>query len=128
MKIFKKILLALSFTIIIFTTIIFKYNINCMGDTQSGYGHFFVWLTRGYTSLSYQVDLIKLIFDFIIFFSTIFSVIEFLNYNLNKLLTTITYLVAVFIFLALASVTILFEIYFAEINCEIIFRNISFGW
>jgi hypothetical protein len=99
-----------------------------MGDTHSGYGHFFVWLTRGYTSLSYQVDLIKLTFDFTIFFSTIFLVIEFLNYKLSKLLTIITYLVAVFIFLALASVPILFEIYFAEINCEIIFRDISFGW
>lgn len=45
-----------------------------MEEMQEGKGHFFVWIIRGYTSLSYQVDALKLFFDFSILFAIAFFI------------------------------------------------------
>ena len=127
MKFTNKIFISVSITIILFTITVCKYNIECIGEIQEGRGHFFVWLIKGFSSLSYRVDLIKLILDFSIFFIIIFFLMYFVKKSFNRWLSIVLYSISILIFLILIPSIWIGEIYFEEINCKSIFSSISSG-
>ncbi len=127
MKIVNKLLYLLSISVILFSLTTFVYDINCMGENQKGYGHFFVWIIKGYSSLSYQIDVFKLIFDFFIFSIIIFLLMYYIK-NTSRWLSIILYCISSLIILIITFCFFILELYFEKINCETIFSSISFVW
>lgn len=128
MKTIKNLFLSLSITIILFTLTMFRYDIICMEENQQGYGHFLVWLKRGFTSLSYQIDLFKLIFDFSAFFIIIFFIIHFYKKKFSKWFNVIIYCISLIILLMMLPYFLVTEIYFDKIDCSTIYSSICLGW
>lgn len=98
-----------------------------MEEIQEGKGHFFVWLVRGYSSLSYQIDITKLISDFLIFF---FIILIFSKIFKFKIYQYIKLTVGFFAFLLIVAIIIYaftFDVYFEKIKCDVIFSSISIG-
>lgn len=124
----KKIINYISIVIVIFTLTILRYEINCSEESQYGYGHAFVWLQKGYTSLSYQIDLIKLISDFAFTSIIVFIVSSLIKYSINKFLRIIVYIVSLIILILIIFIYSFMEIYFNKIDCDIIYQSIKLGW
>lgn len=128
MKILNKIIFSLAISIIIFVMTIIKYEMICMGEVQYGYGHFLPWLNKGYSSLSYQIDALKLLLDFLIFFIGIFLWQRFIQFSISKMFKIILYVISIFTILIFISFFYLFEIYFDSIDCKIIYSSFSLAW
>jgi len=128
MKTKNKIFISLSTTVIIFTITIVKYTINCMNENMQGYGHFFVWLKRGFSSLSFQVDFLGLILDFFIFFFIILILLQVIKKDISKRITILLYSMSLIIILMIIPFFIISEIYFEKIDCDVIYSSISYGW
>lgn len=129
MKLIEKIFFPLSLSVIFFTITIFKFETICMEESQKGYGHFLVWLIKGYSSLSYQIDLVNFSFDFaIIFIIAFFCCFYYRKYTINNFFKILLYFCSSLILLVVIFSFFIFEIYFREIECKIIFNSISFGW
>ncbi|MCQ9637661.1 MULTISPECIES: hypothetical protein [unclassified Chryseobacterium] len=99
-----------------------------MEETQQGIGHFLVWSVRGFTSLSYKVDLLRLICDFLLFFIIIFCAIFFIKKAVNKWFKIIIYVISFIIILLLVPYFLITEIYFEKIACQVIYSSFSLGW
>ena len=128
MRLINKIFISFSITILLFILTICEYNIECMGEIEEGRGHFFVWLIKGFSSLSYQIDLIKFIFDFSMFFTIIFLLVYFIKESFSRWLSILLYSISILLFLMLIPSILIGEIYFDKIDCKTIFSSISFGW
>lgn len=116
-----------SITLLIFMITIFKYETNCMEEIQEGKGHFFVWLVRGYSSLSYQIDITKLISDFLIFFFIILIFSKIFKFKIHQYIKLTVGFFAFLLIVAIIIYAFTFDVYFEKIKCDVIFSSISIG-
>lgn len=126
MNLFLKNYYIFSSSLLLFFVTLLKYNLNCLGETEEGTGHFFVWLTHGYTSLSYQIDVIKLLADFVLIFFIVFIIIKFIKSKIHKYLKFTLNLISFLIILGIISMFFINEIYFEKIDCEVVYSSMSF--
>lgn len=99
-----------------------------MEETQDGKGHFFVWLINGYSSLSYQVDIKKLIFDFLIYLLVVSSFSKIIKFSLHKYIKISITILSSLILVSIVIFALIFEVYYEEIVCDIIISSISVGF
>lgn len=128
MKIIYKYYYLFSITLLLYLLTILKYEINCMEEMQEGKGHFFVWIIRGYTSLSYQVDALKLFFDFSISFAIVFFISFFIKFQIHQYIKAVISIISFFVILGLISFLFISEVYIEKINCHTIYSSFSIGW
>lgn len=128
MKTIYKYYYLFSITFILYLITLLKYEINCMEEIQDGKGHFLVWIVRGYTSLSYQVDIIKLIIDFLLSFLIILLFERFIRFKMHRYIKIIINISAFLIILTVLSFLFIGEVYFEKINCEVIYSSLSIDW
>ncbi len=125
MKLLNRLFLSFCITIILFSFTVLRYNINCMGEIQQGYGHFFVWSVRGATSLSYEVDLLRLVFDFLLFFILVLGAVSFIGMDVSKRFKTIIYVVSFVTVLLLIPYFLIMQPYLGKVDCQVIYSSFS---
>ncbi|WP_343558732.1 hypothetical protein [Sphingobacterium sp.] len=96
-----------------------------MGEIQQGYGHFFVWSVRGATSLSYEVDLLRLVFDFLLFFILVLGAVSFIGMDVSKRFKTIIYVVSFVTVLLLIPYFLIMQPYLGKVDCQVIYSSFS---
>lgn len=128
MKSISKLLLSLSITLILYTITTLKYSLICLGENTYGYGHYFVWLQKGYTSLSYKFDLYKLLFDFLFFLIPILLIVFLVKNSFSRWTKIAIYCISILIILIIAPYFLISEIYLEIINCKVIYSSFDSIW
>lgn len=129
MKLLEKLFFSFSMAIILFAISIIQYETQCLGEIKKGYGHYFVWLERGYTSLSYQIDSVKFILDFLLFFIMVFCFTYFVKKQVYvKWFKILIYALTLIIILLIIPYLSIAEVYFEKNDCEVIYSSFDFYW